>query len=105
MLELQNIFPEIFLTLLLLFLLVFGVFLKDPFTLIKKITISGMLVCIPLVYLNFDNQILIFDKNYSINIFSNLLKIIILLSCIFCLVFTGQYLKRINLEKFGHSFC
>tara|TARA_B100001027_G_scaffold216955_1_gene195460 strand:- start:24174 stop:25592 length:1419 start_codon:yes stop_codon:yes gene_type:complete len=102
MLELQNIFPEIFLTLLLLFLLVFGVFLKDPFTLIKKITISGMLVCIPLVYLNFDNQILIFDKNYSINIFSNLLKIIILLSCIFCLVFTGQYLKRINLEKFEY---
>ena len=102
MIELQNIFPEIFLTLSLLFLLVVGVFLKDSFSLIKKITIILLLICIPLVYVNYDNQILIFNNNYSINNFSNLLKIIILISSAFSLIFTGQYLKRLKIEKFEY---
>ena len=102
MIELQNIFPEIFLTLSLLFLLVAGVFLKNSFSLIKKITIILLLICIPLVYVNYDNQILIFNNNYSINNFSNLLKIIILISSAFSLIFTGQYLKRLKIEKFEY---
>ena len=68
MLDLQNIFPEIFLTLSLLTLLVVGVFLKNSFELIKKITILVLLICIPIVYLKFDNQILIFNNNYAVNI-------------------------------------
>ena len=102
MLDLQNIFPEIFLTLSLLTLLVAGVFLKNSFELIKKITILVLLICIPIVYLKFDNQILIFNNNYAVNIFSNLLKIIILISSAFSLIFTGQYLKRLKIEKFEY---
>jgi len=102
MIDFQNIYPEIFLTLTLLFLLVLGVFLKNSFLFIKKLTILSLFLCIPIIYMNFDNQILVFNNNYSINIFSNLLKIVILVSSAFSLIFTGQYLKRINLEKFEY---
>ena len=102
MIDFQNILPEIFLTFLLLFLLVLGVYLKNSFLLIKKFTILSLIICIPIVYLNFDNQILIFNNNYSINIFSNLLKIVILISSAFSLIFTGQYLKRAKIEKFEY---
>jgi len=102
MIDFQNIYPEIFLTLTLLFLLVLGVFLKNSFLFIKKLTILSLFLCVPIIYMNFDNQILVFNNNYSINIFSNLLKIVILVSSAFSLIFTGQYLKRINLEKFEY---
>ena len=102
MIDFQNIYPEIFLTLTLLFLLVLGVFLKNSFLFIKKLTILSLFLCVPIIYMNFDNQILVFNNNYSINIFSNLLKIVILFSSAFSLIFTGQYLKRINLEKFEY---
>ena len=102
MIDFQNIYPEIFLTLTLLFLLVLGVFLKNSFLFIKKLTILSLFLCVPIIYMNFDNQSLVFNNNYSINIFSNLLKIIILVSSAFSLIFTGQYLKRINLEKFEY---
>ena len=45
---------------------------------------------------------MIFNNNYSINNFSNLLKIIILISSDFSLIFTGQYLKRLKIEKFEY---
>ena len=71
MIDFQNIYPELFLMLAMLFLLLFGVFIKNSFTLIKKGTILSLLICIPIVYINFDNQLLIFNNNYSINLFSN----------------------------------
>ncbi len=102
MIEFQNILPEIFLTIILLLLLILGVYLKNSFRLITKITILTLFFCIPIIYFNFDNQIYVFNNNYSINIFSNLLKIIILVSSAFSLIFTGQYLKRIKLDKFEY---
>ncbi len=102
MIEFQNILPEIFLTLVLLHLLILGVYLKNSFTLIKKLTILTLFACIPIIYINFDNQIYIFNNNYSINVFSNLIKIIILISSAFSLIIAGQYLKRIQLEKFEY---
>jgi NADH-quinone oxidoreductase subunit N len=102
MIDFQNIYPEIFLIMSTLSLLMIGVFFKNSFDLVKKITIFALIICIPLVYVNFGNQILVFNNSYSINVFSNLLKIIILISSAFSLIFTGQYLKRINIEKFEY---
>jgi len=102
MIDFQNIYPEIFLIMSTLSLLMIGVFFKNSFALVKKITIFALIICIPLVYINFGNQILVFNNSYSINVFSNFLKIIILISSAFSLIFTGQYLKRINIEKFEY---
>ena len=60
MIDFQNIYPEIFLMLAMLFLLVAGVFIKNSFRLIKKGTILTFIICIPIVYINFDNQLLLF---------------------------------------------
>ena len=43
MIDFQNIYPEIFLMLAMLFLLITGVFIKNSFTLIKKGTIISLL--------------------------------------------------------------
>ena len=102
MIDFQNIYPEIFLILSLLFLLITGVFIKNSFALIKKSTILVLLICIPIVYLNFDNQLLVFNNNYSINIFTNFIKIIILISTVFSIVFVGQYFKRVKIDKFEY---
>jgi NADH-quinone oxidoreductase subunit N len=102
MIDFQNIYPEIFLIMSTLSLLMIGVFFKNSFALVKKITIFALIICLPLVYVNFGNQILVFNNSYSINAFSNLLKIIILISSAFSLIFTGQYLKRVNIEKFEY---
>ena len=102
MIDFQNIYPELFLMLAMLFLLLFGVFIKNSFTLIKKGTILSLLICIPIVYINFDNQLLIFNNNYSINLFSNFIKIIILVASVFSLIFAGQYFKRTNIDKFEY---
>tara|TARA_B100000963_G_scaffold357355_1_gene379349 strand:- start:20377 stop:21795 length:1419 start_codon:yes stop_codon:yes gene_type:complete len=102
MIDFQNIYPEIFLILALLFLLMAGVFINNSFAIIKKSTIVTLFLCIPIVYLNLDNQLLIFNNNYSINIFSNFMKIIILISSAFSLIFVGQYFKRIKIDKFEY---
>merc|ERR1711991_1297980 len=102
MVDFQNIYPEIFLMLVMLLLLIAGVFIKNSFTLIKKGTILTLIICIPIIYINFDNQLLIFNNNYSINIFSNFIKIIILVASMFSLIFAGQYFKRTNIDKFEY---
>ena len=102
MIDFQNIYPEIFLMLVMLFLLIAGVFIKKSFTFIKKATILTLLSCIPIVYINFDNQLLIFNNNYSINIFSNFIKIIILVASVSSLILAGQYFKRTNIDKFEY---
>ena len=95
MIDFQNIYPEIFLMLAMLFLLITGVFIKNSFTLIKKGTIISLLLCIPIVYMQFDNQLLVFSNNYSINIFSNFIKITVLVASLFSLIFfAGQYFKE-----------
>ncbi len=102
MIDFQNIYPEIFLMFVMLFLLIAGVFIKNSFAFVKKSTIFALLLCIPIVYINFDNQLLIFNNNYSINIFSNFIKIVILVASVFSLILAGQYFKRTNIDKFEY---
>ena len=99
MVDFQNIYPEIFLMLVMLLLLIAGVFIKNSFALIKKGTVLTLIICIPIIYINFDNQLLIFNNNYSVNIFSNFIKIIILVASLFSLIFAGQYFKRTKIDK------
>ena len=54
MIDFESILPEIFLTLSILFLLVFGVYKKDSFGSVKKFTILILFLCIPIVYLNYE---------------------------------------------------
>tara|TARA_Y100001958_G_C21238059_1_gene564966 strand:+ start:458 stop:1876 length:1419 start_codon:yes stop_codon:yes gene_type:complete len=102
MIDFQNIYPEIFLMLIMLSFLIAGVFVKNSFIFVKKGTIIALLLCIPIVYLNFDNQLLVFNNNYSINTFSNFIKIVILVASVFSLIFAGQYFKRTKIDKFEY---
>ena len=102
MIDVQNIFPEIFLTLSILFLLVAGVFLKNSFGFVKKLTIFVLLVTIPIVYLNNTAEISVLKNNYTIDFFSNFFKILILLSTTFAVIISGQYISNLKIDKFEY---
>ena len=69
MIDFESIFPEIFLTLSILFLLVFGVYKKDSFGSVKKFTILILFLCIPIVYLNYEFQIMVFNTTIRLMFF------------------------------------
>ena len=102
MIEIDYIYPEIFLILSLLILLILGVFKKNSYDLIKKITTICFLICIPIVYLNNINDLVIFKNSYAVDSLSNYLKILILISTTFSLIFTGDYIKIQKLDKFEY---
>ena len=99
MIDFQNIFPEIFLTLSILFLLIAGVFLKNSFGFVKKLTIFVLLVTIPIVYLNNTAEISVLKNNYTIDFFSNFFKILILLSTTFAVIISGQYISNLKIDN------
>ena len=100
--NIEYIYPELFLIVSLLILLILGVYKSNSYNFIKKITTICFLLCIPIVYLNNIGDFNIFNNSYSVDSLSNYLKILILLSTLFLLMFTNDYIKIQKLDKFEY---
>ena len=100
--NIEFIYPELFLIVSLLILLILGVYKSNSYNFIKKITTICFLLCIPIVYLNNIGDFNIFNNSYSVDSLSNYLKILILLSTLFLLMFTNDYIKIQKLDKFEY---
>ncbi|MEK9741705.1 MAG: NADH-quinone oxidoreductase subunit NuoN [Pelagibacteraceae bacterium] len=96
------IYPELFIALSLLVLLMVGVFNKDSFNIVSKFTSLALLVSIPMIYINDNVSAKLFGNNYLIDEFSSFLKILILGSSAFALFFTNQYIKDNKIDKFEY---
>ena len=96
------IYPELFIALSLLVLLMVGVFNKDSFNIVSKFTSLALLVSIPMIYINDNVSAKLFGNNYLIDEFSSFLKILILGSSAFALFFTNQYVKDNKIDKFEY---
>jgi len=93
------IFPELFLSLSIMIILMIGVFVKKSFKLVNLLTISILIFTTALV-LNQNNQtITIFNDSYIIDSFSILMKTITLLFCILVLFSSKEYVKINNIDK------
>ena len=99
--NLQLVFPEIFLSLSIMFLLIFGVFKKDSSKLIQNITLIVLLIT---AVITFNETISIsgeklFNNSVIIDYLSSFMKIMTLLAAFLVLIISSTYLKTFKIFK------
>ena len=70
MLDLNFIIPEIFLTLSILIFVIIGVFIKNSFEIIYKLSLFLIFLLIVIIYSNSNEYSKIFNESISIDMFS-----------------------------------
>jgi len=93
------IFPELFLSLSIMVLLMVGVFFKKSFKLVYFLTITSLIFTTALVLNQESDTIKIFNNSYIIDFFSILMKAITLLFSVFILFLSKEYIKINNIDK------
>ena len=93
------IFPELFLSLSIMTILMVGVFVKKSFKLVNLLTIATLIFTSALVLNQQNESIKIFNDSYIIDNFSMLMKTITLLFCILVLLSSKEYIKINNIDK------
>ena len=101
MVNLELVFPEIFLSLSIMFLLILGVFKKNSSKLIQNISLIILLITSVITFnetLGID-ETLLFNKSIIIDYLSSIMKIITLLAAFLTLVISPNYLRIFNIFK------
>ena len=101
MMNLELVFPEIFLSLSIMFLLILGVFKKDSSKLILNIS---LIILIITAVITFNEtlgvkQTLLFNGSIIIDYLSSFMKIVTLLAAFLVLVISSNYLKIFKIFK------
>ena len=95
---LNLIFPEIFLSLALMFLLILGVFKKNSSSLIFNLTILSLIIVAALILnISSEDETSIFNAGYKIDNLSSFMKILTILSAIFVMLTSSKYLKLLKI--------
>ena len=101
MINLPLVFPEIFLSLSIMFLLILGVFKKKSSELIQNISLIVLLITAVIIFnetLGIE-QTLLFNDSIIIDYFSSFMKIITLLAAFLVLLISSNYLKVFKIFK------
>ena len=102
MILIKYLVPEVFLSLSIFSLLMIGVFVKNSFNLIYKLSIFLIFLLI-LIVLNTDNEtIKIFKESFVSDHFSLFAKLLILISSFFILIISKKYIVDIKNNKFEY---
>ena len=103
--NLNLIFPEIFLSLSIMFLLILGVFKKNSFNIIHNLSLIVLLVTAVITFNETIsiNEELLFNQSVIIDPLSSLMKIVTLLAAFIVLAISTNYLKTLNLHKIEYS--
>jgi len=101
MLNLELVFPEIFISLSIMFLLILGVFKKNSSKLIQN---TSLIVLLITAVITFNEtlgikQTLLFSNSIIIDYLSSFMKIITLLAAFLVLVISSNYLKTFKIFK------
>ena len=100
MVNLNFIYPEIFLAISIMALLIIGVFKKNSSNLIFNLSIISLLGSLALIF-NFpiNTNIELFNNGYKIDYLSSFMKILTVSSGIFVLLSSNKYIQIININK------
>ena len=101
MINLDLVFPEIFLSLSIMFLLILGVFKKNSSKLIQNISLVVLLITSVITFnetLGIE-ETLLFNSSVIIDYLSSFMKIITLLAAFLVLVISSNYLKTFQIFK------
>ena len=98
------IVPEVFISLGVMFLLIFGVFNKNSSSLVYTLSIVVLLIALGLI-INFpsEQEIYLFNNSYKIDNLSIFMKVITILSGIFVLISSYKYVKLEKIIKIEYS--
>jgi len=99
--NLELVFPEIFLSLSIMFLLIVGVFKKDSSKLVHNISLIILLITAVITFNETlsTEQSFLFSNSVIIDYLSSFMKIITLLAAFLVLVISSSYLKNIKIFK------
>jgi NADH-quinone oxidoreductase subunit N len=101
MTNLELVFPEIFISLSIMFLLILGVFKNKSSKLIQNISLVALLITAVITFNETlgNEEILLFNDSVIIDYFSSFMKIITLLAAFLVLVISSSYLRTFKLFK------
>ena len=100
MMNLDLIFPEIFLSLSIMTLLMIGVFKKKSENLVYNLSIITLAILFAMVVNLFTiNEQFIFNYSYKIDNLSSFMKALTIISGIFVMISSTTYLKSLNILK------
>ena len=100
--DLNILLPEIFLTLSIFSVLMIGVFVKNSFNLIFNLSSLIILLTISIIFNSSNNEEKIFLESFTRDAFSNFFKILILVSSLFVLNSSKNFILDKNLAKFEY---
>ncbi len=100
--NLNIMFPEIFLSLSIFSILMIGVFIKNSFNLVFNLSSLIIIVTISIILTSPNNQEKIFLDSFTRDAFSNYFKILILLSSLFVLNSSKNFIIDNKLDKFEY---
>ena len=91
--NLNFIYPEIFISLSILFLLVLGVFKKKSSNLIYNLSIVSLITTLALIFsYPLESNVNLFNETYKIDFLSSFMKILTMSSGIFVLIVSSKFL-------------
>ena len=100
MINLNLISSEIFISLTIMFLLIFGVYKKNSSQIVFTLSIISLFVLLALNYnLRFVQEAYLFQKSYIIDYLSTFMKMLVILSGIFVMSISIKYLRINNILK------
>ena len=100
MMNLDLIFPEIYLSLSIMFLLMIGVFKKNSENLVYNLSIITLIVLLALVVNLFSiDETFIFNESYKIDNLSSFMKSLTIFSAVFVMISSSIYLKSLKILK------
>ena len=102
MILIKHLIPEVFLSLSIFSLLMIGVFVKNSFNLIYKLSIFLIFLLILIVLNTDDETIKIFKESFVSDNFSLFAKLLILISSFFILIVSKKYIVDIKNNKFEY---
>jgi NADH-quinone oxidoreductase subunit N len=98
--QLNFIIPELFLTASIMILLMIGVFYKNSFNLIYKLSVITLLATFILLFNHsLDTSIKLFNNSYAIDYFSLFMKALTFIACIFVMLSSFDYIKWNGINK------
>ena len=98
--HLNLIIPELFLTTSIMILLMIGVFYKNSFNLIFKLSMIILLATFILLFNHsVDTSAKLFNSSYTIDYLSLFMKALTLVACIFVMLSSFDYIKLIGINK------
>ncbi|MDB4846649.1 NADH-quinone oxidoreductase subunit NuoN [Pelagibacteraceae bacterium] len=98
--NLNLVLPEIFISLAIMFLLIFGVFKKNSSKIIYNLSVFSLIITSVLIFNNpFDYSVKLFNESYIIDYLSSFMKILTILSGVFVLIISSSYLRIFDLFK------